>query len=49
MDKMLRCALALAHAVVESVRIEDEGVVASVRPHRRYSLRRPECGRRREC
>lgn len=36
MNKILRYALALAHVVIESVRIEDEGIVVSVRPHRRY-------------
>ena len=49
MNKILRYALALLHTVVESVRIEDERIIASVRPHKRYGLCCPECGTRCEC
>jgi hypothetical protein len=49
MNRILRYALALAHAVIESVRIEGDAVVIGVRPWKRYGLRCPVCGRRCEC
>ncbi|WP_256436742.1 hypothetical protein [Atopobium sp. oral taxon 416] len=32
MNRILRCALALAHTVIEYVRIDDDRVVVGVRP-----------------
>ena len=49
MNRILRYALALAHTVIESVRIEDDAVIVGVRPRRGRGLRCPVCGRRCEC
>ena len=49
MNRILRYALALAHTVIESVRIEGDAVIIGVRPWKRHGLRCPVCGRRCEC
>ena len=49
MNGILRRALALAHAVIECVRIDDGRVVIGVRPWKARGPRCPVCGRRREC
>ena len=49
MNRILRRALALAHAVIEYVRIDDDRVVIGVRPWKAHGLRCPVCGRRCEC
>ncbi len=49
MNRILRHALSLARTVIESARIDGDGVVLSVRPWKRYALRCPECGRQCEC
>ena len=49
MNRILRFALALAHTVIESVRIDGDRIVVGVRPWRRRGLRCPVCGRRCEC
>ena len=46
MNKILRLALGLAHTVIESVRIEEDGIVVGVRPHRGRRCRCPICGAR---
>ena len=46
MNRILRLALALAHAVVGSVRIEGGAVIVGVRPWKSHGLRCPVCGRR---
>ncbi len=46
MNKILRYVLALARTCINSVRIEDDRVVVGVRPHERYGLRCPACGKR---
>lgn len=45
MNKILRFALGLLHTVIESVRIDGESIVLSVRPWSRYRRRCPVCGR----
>ena len=49
MNRILRCALALAHTVIEYVRIEGDRVVVGVRPWRKDDLRCPVCGKRCGC
>ena len=49
MNRMLRYALALAHAAIEYARIEGDRIVIEVRPHKRSGLRCPVCGRRCAC
>ncbi|QUC04126.1 hypothetical protein [Atopobium sp. oral taxon 416] len=49
MNRILRCALALAHTVIEYVRIDDDRVVVGVRPWRKDGLRCPVCGKRCGC
>ena len=49
MNRILRCALDLAHTAIEYVRIDGGRVVVGVRPWRRYGLRCPVCGRRCDC
>jgi len=49
MNRILRLALGLAHAIIESARIEEDRVVLAVRPWRREQRRCPVCGRRCEC
>lgn len=49
MNRILRRALALAHAAIEYVRIDDDRVVIGVRPWKAHGLRCPVCGRRCEC
>lgn len=44
MDRMLRHALALAHAVIEYARIEGDAVVVGARPRKSHALRCPACG-----
>ena len=38
MNRILRLALGLAHAIIESARIEEDRVVLAVRPWRREQL-----------
>ena len=49
MNRILRRALALAHAVIENARIDGDRIVIGVRPWRRFGLRCPVCGRACEC
>lgn len=49
MDRMLRHALALAHAVIEYARIEGDAVVVGVRPRKSHALRCPACGGKCAC
>ena len=49
MNRILRCALALAHTVIEYVRIDGDRVVVGVRPWRKDGLRCPVCGKRCGC
>lgn len=49
MNRILRYALALAHTVIEYVRIDGDRVVIGVRPWKRHGLRCPVCGRKCEC
>jgi len=46
MIKILRFLLCLEKTVIEGVGIRDNGIVVSVRPHKREMRRCPECGRR---
>ena len=46
MFRILRYVLGLAHTVIKSATIEDDRVVVDVRPHKRYGLRCPVCGRK---
>lgn len=46
MNRILRHVLALAHTVIEYVRIDGDRVVIGVRPWRGHGLRCPVCGRR---
>ena len=49
MNRILRYALALAHTVIEYVRIDGDRVVIGVRPWKRCGLRCPVCGRKCDC
>lgn len=49
MNRILRHALALAHAVIEYARIEGGAVVVGVRPWKSHALRCPACGRKCAC
>lgn len=49
MNRILRRALALAHAVIENARIDGDRIVIGVRPWTRFGLRCPVCGRACEC
>ncbi len=49
MNRILRYALALAHTVIESVRIEGDVVIIGVRPWKRHGLCCPVCKRKCEC
>lgn len=46
MFRILRYVLGLTHTVIRFAAIEDERAVIDVRPHKRYGLRCPVCGRR---
>jgi len=46
MNKILRFVLTLVHTVIESVKIENESIIISVRPWSRYRFRCPICGKR---
>jgi transposase len=49
MDRILRHALALAHAVIECARIEGDAVVVGARPRKSHALRCPACGGKCAC
>ena len=49
MNRILRFALSLAHAVIGYVRIDGDRIIVGVRPWKSRGLRCPVCGRRCEC
>lgn len=44
MNNILRFALGLVHTIITSVRIEDDDIIISLRPHRKHQRRCPFCG-----